>query len=182
VSASPPAAARPQSSIGAAAKEGEGPSDKQNVPEPVFHFRLERVRAVRERKETIAKQELAKAISRRTSTEDELQSVDADLEQARVEQRNVAAEDGVVSATELLARQAFLERVEAQRHLHSVELERREVEVADRGAKLTAAASEHEMLNRLRDRRRGEHDRERARLERNALDEMAVVRFGRSNA
>ena len=148
----------------------------------VFRFRLERVRAVRERKETIAKQELASAISRRSSTEAELKAVDAHLEQAHVEQRTICAAAGAVSAAELQARQAFLERVEEQRRFHAGELQRREAEVIDSDAKLVTAASEHEMLNRLRERHRGEHDREAARLEQGALDEMAVVRFRRSHA
>jgi flagellar export protein FliJ len=137
---------------------------------------------VRERKETLAKQDLAKAISRRSSTQEELQIVDAHIEQARVGQRSVASEAGVVSASELAAHQAFLERVEAQRSVQSGELERREAEVADRDAELATAATEHEMLNRLRERDRGAHDREAARREHNTLDELAVVRFARGQA
>jgi flagellar biosynthesis chaperone FliJ len=38
------------------------------------------------------------------------------------------------------------------------------------------------MLNRLRERRRGEHDREAARREVGALDEIAAARFPRSGA
>ncbi len=148
----------------------------------MFRFRLERVRAVRERKEKLAQQELAAAISRRSSTEDDLRSSDADLEQARAEQRSVAAEPKPISATDLLARQAFLERIEAQRGRHARELAQREAEVADRDAKLTTAAGEHEMLNRLRERHRGEHAREAARRERNVLDEIAATRFGRNPA
>ena len=47
---------------------------------------------------------------------------------------------------------------------------------------LTAAASEHEMLKRLKERHRSEHEREAARREGNMLDEIAAVRFGRSPA
>ena len=147
----------------------------------MFRFRLERVRAVRERKEKLAKQELAEAISRRSSTEADLRSSDADLEHARAEQRT-AAEPRTVSATDLLARQAFVERIEAQRGVHAHALKQREAEVADRDAKLAAAASEHEMLNRLRERRRGEHNREAARREQGVLDEITATRFGRSSA
>jgi flagellar export protein FliJ len=147
---------------------------------PAFRFRLERVRAVREGKKKLAQQQLAEAISRRSSTEADLHTVDANLEQARAEQRTVAAEPSAVSSTELLARQAFLERVEGQRGLCARELEQREAEVADRDAKLTSAAGEHEMLNRLRERHRGEHAREAARRERNVLDEIAAARLGRS--
>ncbi len=149
---------------------------------PAFHFRLERVRAVRERKEKLAQQQLANAISRRSSTEANLRTTDAHLEQAHAEQRTADAEPDVVSAGDLLARQVFLERIEGQRQVHARELEQREVEVADSDAKLTTAASEHEMLNRLRERHRGEHEREAARLEGNALDEITTARFGRSSA
>ena len=38
------------------------------------------------------------------------------------------------------------------------------------------------MLNRLRERQRGEHDREAARRESNVLDEIAALRFRRSLA
>lgn len=149
---------------------------------PAFRFRLERVRAVRERKEKLAEQELAKAIQLRTSTESELRSVEDHLQAAHVEQRSVTAESTTIDATELIARQAFLERIEAQRRAQANELRQRESEVADRGVDLTAAASEHEMLKRLKERHRSEHDREAARREGNMLDEIAAVRFGRSPA
>ncbi|HTA32563.1 MAG TPA: flagellar export protein FliJ [Solirubrobacteraceae bacterium] len=147
-----------------------------------FRFRLERVRAVRERKEKLAQRELADALTRRSSSVAELRSADAHLEHALEEQRTVAGEREAVSATDLLARQAFLERVEAQRRLRARELEQRELEVAERDAELATAASEHEMLNRLRDRHRGEHDREADRREQGVLDEIASNRFRRSTA
>ncbi len=147
-----------------------------------FRFRLERVRAVRERKEKLAQRELADALSRRSSTVAELRTAEADVEHARAEQRTVAASSRAVSSAELLARQAFLERVEAQRRVRVCELEQRDAEVAERDAELATAASEHEMLNRLRERYRGEHDRQAARRERDTLDEIAVMRFGRSSA
>ncbi len=152
------------------------------MPGPSLRFRLERVRVVRERKEKLAQRELADALSRRSSTVADLHAADAHLEHARAEQRTVAAEPKAVSATDLLARQAFLERVEAQRRMRATELQQREAEVAERDAELATAASEHEMLNRLRERHRGEHDREEARRERNTLDEIAVMRFRRSRA
>jgi flagellar protein FliJ len=146
-----------------------------------FRFRLERVRAVRERSEKLAKQELANAISRRSSAEADLRTVEATIEQAHSEQRTTSASPAV-SATELLAHQAFLERIEAKRAEHAQELSQREADVVDRDAKLVVAASEHEMLNRLRERRHGEHLREAARREQGTLDEIASSRFGRGAA
>jgi flagellar export protein FliJ len=147
-----------------------------------FRFRLERVRAVRERKEKLAQRELANAISRQSSSASELRSADARLEHAREEQRSAASGRETVSATDLLARQTFLERVEAQRRLRASELQQREAEVARRDAELATAAGEHEMLNRLRERHRGEHNRELARVEQGALDEIAASGFRRSHA
>jgi flagellar export protein FliJ len=152
------------------------------VTAPVFRFRLERVRAVRERKENLAKQELAKALSRLSSTEADLQAIDAHLEQAHGEQRAATAQSETLSAAELLERQVFLERVEAQRCAHVQQLEQHTGEVAERDAALTVAASEHEMLNRLRERDRVEYTREAARREQGALDELATSRFNRSPA
>jgi flagellar protein FliJ len=164
------------------AQERHRSSDNRAVTGHAFRFRLERVRAVRERAEKLAKQDLAEAISRRSSTEQELRATEANIEQAHVEQRNAAAASGPISAGDLQVRQSFLERIEAQRTAHARELADRDVDVAERDAKLAAAASEHEMLNRLRERHRGEHDREAARVERNSLDEIASSRFGRSSA
>jgi flagellar FliJ protein len=147
---------------------------------PSFRFRLERVRAVRERKEKLAQQELAHSISQLSDRQQGLRSADAVVEHAHAAQRR-AAVGGSAPAADLLARQVFLERVEAERARRRIALQRSEAEVADRNAKLTAAASDHEMLIRLRERRATEHQRELARHESNAQDELATVRFGRSS-
>jgi len=152
------------------------------VTGPAFRFRLERVRAVRERRETLAKQELAGAISRLSSTQESLRDADAHVEHALGQQRSAAAEAATASAEELRNRQAFLERAETQREAHAAELALREAEVEARDAELTSAATEHEMLKRLKERQRGEHASEQARQEQGALDEIATVRFGRSPA
>lgn len=163
-------------------QEPNQPSDNQAVTGSAFRFRLERVRAVRERKEKLAQLELANALSRRTSSEAELRTADATLEHARQQQRTALAERDPVSATDLLGRQAFLERVEAQRRLRANDLQQRDAEVAERDAQLASAASDHEMLNRLRERHRGEHALDAARREQGDLDEIAASRFRGSRA
>jgi flagellar export protein FliJ len=147
-----------------------------------FRFRLERVRVVRERKEKLAKQELAQAMSRRSSSQADLSVSDARLESARAQQRSAVGEPRILSGFDLLAGQAFVERIEAQRGMHALELQQCEAEVVERDANVAAAATQHEMLKRLSERQRGEHEREVARLERNTLDEIATVRFGRGTA
>jgi|GEM_PF-925624 len=156
------------------AKAAASRADKQAVTGPSFRFRLERVRTVRARKESLAQQELARSISRLSSTQAELERAQAELDTAQAEQRT--APHGTLGAVELQSRQAFLERVEARRCQGALELKRSEAEVAARNAELIRAAGEHEMLNRLRERRRLEHAREAAMRESKSLDEMAATR------
>ena len=165
------------------AKGPLGPVDKQAVTSgPSFRFRLERVRAVRERKETLAQQELARSISRLSDTRERLRDAEVELERARAEQRDAATAPGTMGAAELQSRQAFIESVEQQRSERERDVTRGEADVANRGAELVVAAGEHEMLKRLRSRRRSEHERETARRESKVLDEMAATRARRSVA
>ncbi len=146
---------------------------------PSFEFRLERVRALRERSQKLAERELALAIGGRCRSEQELHAADEHLVRAQSEQRE-AASATTLDAGDMRARQAYLERVEAQRGQRKRELELSSEEVARRDAQLTAAATEHQMLKRLRERDRSAHDRDAARREQVALDEIAAVRFRRS--
>ncbi len=149
---------------------------------PSFRFRLERVRALRQRKENLARQELARAISQRAGSLDRLRRVEEHLERAQTYQRAATGQSGTVNAADLLARQAFVEHVEAQRTMGMRELERHEADVADRDTQLGRAAREHEIIERLKDRRRAEHEREAGRRESEQLDEIALERFRRSAA
>ncbi len=151
---------------------------------PSFRFRLERVRALRQRKETLAREELARAISERAGSQNRLQRVEEHLERAFIHQRLAGGDTGAstVSAAELLAHQAFVEHVEAQRTMGIRELERHEADVAERDIRLGYAAREHEILERLKDRQRAEHEREAGRRENEQLDEIALERFRRSAA
>lgn len=149
---------------------------------PGFHFKLERVRAVRERAEQLAKQDLAEAISRHSDTEADLRATEALLEQAHEQQRTGATTAESVDAGELVAGQAYVERIEAQRANRARDLQTRETEVAARDAQLTKAAGEREMLERLRERRRSEHEQETSLREQGVLDEVAATNFERSRA
>lgn len=149
---------------------------------PSFRFRLERVRALRERREDMARLALALAITQRSSSLDHLRTVEAHLEHARSEQRQATGVSATVSAAELQARQAFVEHVETQRVAGARELARHDSQVADRDAELGQVAREREMLERLKERHRAEHLRESLRNEGNLLDEIAIDRFRRSAA
>jgi flagellar export protein FliJ len=147
---------------------------------PSFRFRLERVRALRERREDVAKEELAGAmVAHRLSEENEQAAADH-VAQAQTEQRNGAT--APTSATELLARQAYLERSE-QTHLATRrDLHRHELELNHRREALTLAAIDRQALERLKENRRADHEREAARREGLMLDEMAINGFRRRAA
>jgi flagellar protein FliJ len=147
---------------------------------PSFRFRLERVRALRERREDVAKEELAGAmVAHRLSEEHEQAAADR-VAGARDVQRSWAS--APASATELLARQAYLERSEQAHQATRWDLHRNELELTRRREALTVAATERQALERLKENRRADHEREAARREGLLLDEMAINGFRRRAA
>jgi flagellar export protein FliJ len=149
-------------------------------PGGAFRFRLERVRALRERSEELAKRELALSLGRLRASEDRLRAADAQLAKAHAGQRSAAA--SALSGADMLANQAFAERAEQQRTLDVQATKRSRNEVADRGVRLSHAAQDHEMLKRLKERQRAAHVRELARRESQMLDELAIDGFRRRAA
>lgn len=147
---------------------------------PSFRFRLERVRALRERHEDTAKEQLAGAMVRHRRCEEEVQAAASRIANARAAQ--IDASSVASSATDLLARQAYLERAERAHHATRQDLQRHELELAQRREALTEAARERQALERLKEHRRADHQREAARLEGLALDEIAINGFRRRAA
>jgi flagellar FliJ protein len=138
-----------------------------------FTFRLERVRAVRERIEDQAKEELATSLSQRLKGEAMLRAATDELHDAR-EKRVEALTGGVATGSDLVASQAYLEHAQRTREARSLELDRRDTEVAARREALAAAARERQVLERLKERRREDHVRESERIAGATLDELAL--------
>ncbi len=138
-----------------------------------FTFKLERVRALRERKEELAKEELAASLALRLRGEAMLHAAYENVEEARRLQRSAAQHS--MTAAELQAAQAYLERTEREREIASLDLDRRDAEVDARRSALQNAAREREVLERLKERRRDEHRREADRRAGALLDEMAIT-------
>jgi flagellar export protein FliJ len=147
---------------------------------PSFRFRLERVRALRERHEDAAKQAFAGAMIDRDHSERELEKAHDSL--ARAREAQLQATSGPVSAIDLMAHQAYMERSERAVRARREDLGRREQLVAQRRAELTVAARDRQALERLKETRRQDHLREQARVEAIALDEMALNGFRRRAA
>jgi len=147
---------------------------------PSFRFRLERVRALRERAEDEAKEAFAGAMLDRLRSEQEMEEAAQRVAQAREAQLDATA--APMSATDLMARQAYLERSE-RAHAASVEdLSRHDQTVEQRREELTEAARERQALERLKEQRRNAFMREQAAAEAMVLDEIALNGFRRRAA
>jgi flagellar FliJ protein len=141
-----------------------------------FHFRLERVRALRERAEQHASEALASSLAHHRRGEDELQAAAQRVVDARAGRRATSHASGA----DLLAMQAYIERTQRAAHAAALDLGRREAEVDARRDALVHAAREHRALTRLEERRRQEHAVEAARIEGAAMDELALTVHRRS--
>ena len=148
------------------------------MTEHPFRFRLERVRALRERTEDEAREHLAGAMLERQRWAARVTEAGGRLDGARDRQRS-AAEQGT-SIGDMLAHQAFLERAERERASAEIDLGERDAVVEERAAALREAAREHQVLERLKERKAAEHRLEADRRAGAELDEMALAQHRRS--
>jgi flagellar FliJ protein len=137
-----------------------------------FQFRLERVRALRERAEEQAQEELANSLAIRLKGEAMLRAAAESVDDAREARRRSSSAD--LSGADLIALQAYMERAQIQRESAALELDRREAEVDARRAALTQRSQERQVLEKLKERRAEDHRVESERRESVVLDEMAL--------
>ena len=148
---------------------------------PSFTFRLERVRTIRERAEDRAREALT--VELRNRAEGEVMLRDAtDAVSAACDAGRSTVTSGRNSVTDFISAQAFLERTERLRADASLELARREAEVEARRSALAAAARDRQAIDKLKERRKAEHDAEWARRSQNTLDELALAVHRRGGA
>jgi len=170
----------PSNNRPAALKSAAPRPTTQTMTGPSFRFRLERVRALRERTEDEAKQAFAGAMQERVRSEREVLSAAERVAQAREAQLDAT---GVrTSASDLVARQAYLERSELAHRASQDDLGLREQALEVKREELTEAARDRQALERLKEHRRQEHEREQARIEAATLDEIAINGFRRRAA
>jgi flagellar FliJ protein len=144
------------------------------VETPSFTFRLERVRTLRERAEERAREALSAELRVRAEGQALLNHATEAVGVAREAGRG-AVSGGRVSALDLMSAQNFLERAERSRVEASLELDRRDAEVAVKRQHLAAAARDRQAIDKLKERRKAEHDAEWARRSQNTLDELALA-------
>jgi len=142
------------------------------VRNPSFTFSLERVREVRAHEEDLAREAFAASLSLRARGVAMLADAQARAATAR---EQAIAESSPRSGTDLIAAQAWLERVQRSQEQAALELDRREAELEARRSALTSAGQRRQVLDRLKERKREAHRVQSARREANALDEVATA-------
>ena len=139
---------------------------------------------IRRQAERGAQEDLAAALGRQAGEEASLVRVDTTIEGARERFRGMASGDGAGThpGIDLAATNAYLERLAGHRAVAVRDLNASRGEVSQRRRDLELAARERQALDRLRDRRRAEHDREAGRAEGAHNDELALAGHRRRNA
>jgi flagellar FliJ protein len=141
------------------------------VTGPSFAFSLERVREVRAHQEDVAREAFAASLSVRARGVALL----ADAQQRAAAAREQAvAETSPRSGVELIAAQAWLERVQRSEEQAALELDRSDAELEQRRGELTTAGQRRQALERLKARQREAHRVKANRREAGILDEIAL--------
>jgi flagellar FliJ protein len=143
------------------------------VETPSFTFRLERVRTMRERAEERAREELAHELRLRLRGEALLREATHAVATARMSGLDTVRAERTTSS-DLLAAQAYLERAERNRREAALDLDRQDAEVNARREVLAVAARDRQAIEKLKERRKADHDNEWARRSQNILDELAL--------
>ena len=138
---------------------------------PQFRFRLERIRSVRERVEDQAREDLAASLAVRLKGEGMLRAAEAEL---RAAQENRSATEQAATGIDLVSAQAYVEHAERRREARMLDLDRADAEVDARREALVQAAKDRQALERLKERKRQEHELESQRIAGIALDEMSL--------
>jgi flagellar protein FliJ len=143
------------------------------VESPSFTFRLERVKTLRERAEARAQEDLAHELRLRLRGEAMLR--EATYAASAATQAGRDAVLNAASGMDLIATQAYIERAERTAREAALDLDRQDAEVAARRAALQVAARDRQVMDKLEERQRADHDAHWARVAQGALDEVALA-------
>lgn len=140
-------------------------------------FSLERLRRLREHDEQLAKEAFAASLGQRLRGEAMLRHAQSAMRASQDATRGAA--NGPRSGHDLLAAQAWLDRVRATHEQAALSLDRCEAELDARRAELGAAAQRRAVLDRLKDRHAAGARRAAERIEHAQLDEVALAQHRR---
>jgi len=143
-------------------------------------FSLERLRQLREHDEQLAKEAFAASLGQRLRGEATLRHA-----QHAVQASEDAARGAVVakrSGQDLVAAQAWMDRVRAGQAQAALSLDRFEAELDVRRTELGRAAQRRAVLDRLKDRHAADNRAAASRVEHALLDEVALAQHRRQVA
>jgi len=147
-------------------------TDEVNVRH-TFKFGLERVRELREHTEAVAKEDLAATLNQRLRGAAMLAAASDQIAAAAASGR--PSEGALQAASDLLAHERWMQALRRDQENKALTLDRLDAEVDARRTALGAASREREVLERLKERRRAEHEALAARREGAMLDELATT-------
>lgn len=145
-----------------------------------FQFRLEPILELRARAEQRAQEQLAETMSARNQGREMLQTAQDLVAEADAAARERAQQP--LLASELMAQQAWRERLERHRLAAGRQLEEAEQEVVLSRDALVEAHRRRATLDRLREVREAAHQAETARREAAEVDEIALQQHVRRRA
>jgi flagellar export protein FliJ len=140
-------------------------------------FRLERLRQLREHDEQVAREAFAASLGQRLRGQAMLQH--AQLAVSASQDASRGATGTARSGQDLIAAQAWMDRVRATREQAALHLDHYEAELEARRAELGQAAQKRAVLDRLKDRQRADSRLAAARVEHAQLDEVALSQHRR---
>ncbi|MFL5963116.1 MAG: hypothetical protein ACJ757_09525 [Gaiellaceae bacterium] len=140
-----------------------------------FTFTLEPVLALRAEAERKAMERLAVELVQQAA-------LTADADRASVRLSNAHADPADATGVDLVARQAFLERLELEAATAQAVAHAQEAQVATQQAYVEETARDREALDRLKTERRLEHGRAVTRAEQAELLDLVTTRTGREAA
>ena len=142
-----------------------------------FRFRLERLLALRARREREALYRLAEATGHCVRLARRIQEIGQERGAAF---RSAPGGAGTLDLGLFAYRERYLAWLEATRRRLSEELARREKQRLEVQARYLQAAREHKVLEKLKERRAAEHRRQARIEEFNVLDDVAASQFLRA--
>lgn len=145
-----------------------------------FRFGLQRVREIRAHDEDQAKERFAASLNARVRGEAVLRAAEDRLRDA---QSGVTEPGfGPLTGQSLVARQAWVERLEHDRADAKLRMTTYENDLLHKRSELAKASQAREVLDKLEERQREDHRLESERAESERLDEMALQMFARKQA
>lgn len=138
-----------------------------------FQFRLDKLRRLREMARDERRGRLAEAFQAQQLLTEQQAAVGSELTEARAHQREMI-ESGTLDVNQVLETQRHQRGLEGQRMSMSEQSATLEIEIEKRRIALAEADRQVRLLDRLEDRQRAEHERNRLASEMKRLDEAAA--------